>query len=169
MPTAWERAAEGTTQVNTGTAEVYVYGGTIGTNGNENGMVFGSSRGDVGTPVDGVDPNNRLAWVYNTKVVIGGEGKSPIVYGSVYGSGENGHVFENTQVDIHSGTMGVTTDDSFGGPNYRLRGNVYGGGCGEDTYPGTTGTTKENFNPLAGIVLGTTNVTIDGGQVVHNV
>ena len=169
MPTAWERAAEGTTQVNTGTAEVYVYGGTIGTNGNENGMVFGSSRGDVGTPVDGVDPNNRLAWVYNTKVVIGGEGKSPIIYGSVYGSGENGHVFENTQVDIHSGTMGVTTDDSFGGPNYRLRGNVYGGGCGEDTYPGTTGTKKEDFNPLAGIVLGTTNVTIDGGQVVHNV
>ena len=169
MPTAWERAAEGTTQANTGTAEVYVYGGTIGTNGNENGMVFGSSRGDVGTPVNGIDPNNRLAWVYNTKVVIGGEGKSPIVYGSVYGSGENGHVFENTQVDIHSGTMGVTTDDSFGGPNYRLRGNVYGGGCGEDTYPGTTGTTKENFNPLAGIVLGTTNVMIDGGQVVHNV
>ena len=169
MPTAWERAAEGTTQVNTGTAEVYVYGGTIGTNGNENGMVFGSSRGDVGTPVNGIDPNNRLAWVYNTKVVIGGEGKSPIVYGSVYGSGENGHVFENTQVDIHSGTMGVTTDDSFGGPNYRLRGNVYGGGCGEDTYPGTTGTKKEDFNPLAGIVLGTTNVMIDGGQVVHNV
>ena len=169
MPTAWERAAEGTTQANTGTAEVYVYGGTIGTNGNENGMVFGSSRGDVGTPVNGIDPNNRLAWVYNTKVVIGGEGKSPIVYGSVYGSGENGHVFENTQVEIHSGTMGVTTDDSFGGPNYRLRGNVYGGGCGEDTYPGTTGTTKENFNPLAGIVLGTTNVMIDGGQVVHNV
>ena len=169
MPTAWERAAEGTTQVNTGTAEVYVYGGTIGTNGNENGMVFGSSRGDVGTPVNGIDPNNRLAWVYNTKVVIGSEGKSPIVYGSVYGSGENGHVFENTQVDIHSGTMGVTTDDSFGGPNYRLRGNVYGGGCGEDTYPGTTDTKKENFNPLAGIVLGSTNVTIDGGQVVHNV
>ena len=169
MPTAWERAAEGTTQANTGTAEVYVYGGTIGTNGDENGMVFGSSRGDVGAPVDGVDPNNRLAWVYNTKVVIGDEGKSPIIYGSVYGSGENGHVFENTQVDIHNGTIGVTADDSFGGPNYRLRGNVYGGGCGEDTYPGTTGTTKENFNPLAGIVLGTTNVTIDGGQVVHNV
>ena len=169
MPTAWERAAEGTTQVNTGTAEVYVYGGTIGTNGNENGMVFGSSRGDVGAPVDGVDPNNRLAWVYDTKVVIGGEGKSPIIKGSVYGSGENGHVFTDTQVDIHNGTMGVTDDDSFGGPNYRLRGNVYGGGCGEDTYPDTEGTTYEDFNPLAGIVLGTTNVTIDGGQVVHNV
>ena len=61
MPTAWERAAEGTTQVNTGTAEVYVYGGTIGTNGDQNGMVFGSSRGDVGNPVNGIDPNNRLA------------------------------------------------------------------------------------------------------------
>ena len=132
-------------------------------------MVFGSSRGDVGTPVNGIDPNNRLAWVYDTKVVIGGEGKSPIMYGSVYGSGENGHVFKNTQVEIHNGTIGVTADDSFGGPNYRLRGNVYGGGCGEDTYPGTTGTTKDHFNPLAGIVLDTTKVMIDGGQVVHNV
>ena len=156
MPTAWAE--------NTGTAEVYVYGGTIGLDGDENGMVFASSRGDVGTPEDGVDPNNRLAWVQDTKLVIGGEGKSPIIKGSVYGSGENGHVFENTIVEIHNGTIGVTTDDAFGGPNYRLRGNVYGGGCGEDTYPET-----DDFNPLAGIVLGTANVTIDGGQVAHNV
>ena len=156
MPTAWAE--------NTGTAEVYVYGGTIGTDGDENGMVFASSRGDVGTPEDGVDPNNRLAWVHDTKLVIGGEGKSPIIKGSVYGSGENGHVFENTIVEIHNGTIGVTTDDAFGGPNYRLRGNVYGGGCGEDTYPET-----DDFNPLAGIVLGATNVSIDGGQVAHNV
>ena len=164
MPTAWVRKT-GDTGVNTGTAEVYVYGGTIGVDGNENGMVFGSSRGDVGTPdANGVDPNNRLAWVHDTKVVIGGEGKSPIIKGSAYGSGENGHVFENTIVEIHNGTIGVTTDDAFGGPNYRLRGNVYGGGCGEDTYPDT-----DDFNPLAGIVLGTANVTIDGGQVAHNV
>ena len=157
MPTEWAE--------NTGKAEVYVYGGTIGVNGKENGMVFGSSRGDVDTPgTDGVDPNDHLAWVYNTNVVIGGEGKNPSIKGSVYGSGENGHVFNNTNVEIHNGTIGITTNDDLGGPNYRLRGNVYGGGCGEDYYPNT-----EDFNPLAGIVLGTANVTIDGGQVVHNV
>ena len=150
---------------NTGKAEVYVYGGTIGVDGNENGMVFASSRGDVGTPdANGVDPNNRLAWVHDTKLVIGGEGKSPTIKGSAYGSGENGHVFENSIVEIHNGIIGVTDEDALGGPNYRLRGNVYGGGCGEDTYPET-----DDFNPLAGIVLGTANVTIDGGQVVHNV
>ena len=164
MPTAWIRKT-GETGSDTGNAEVYVYGGIIGIDGDENGMVFGSSRGDVATPgTDGVDPNDRLAWVYNTKVVIGNSDHAPTIKGSVYGSGENGHVFNDSQVEVHKGTIGVTDDDAFEGPNYRLRGNVYGGGCGEDNYPGTT-----DFNPLAGIVLGTANVTIDGGQVVHNV
>ena len=164
MPTAWIRKT-GETGSDTGNAEVCVYGGIIGIDGDENGMVFGSSRGDVATPgTDGVDPNDRLAWVYNTKVVIGNSDHAPTIKGSVYGSGENGHVFNDSQVEVHKGTIGVTDDDAFEGPNYRLRGNVYGGGCGEDNYPGTT-----DFNPLAGIVLGTANVTIDGGQVVHNV
>ena len=170
MPTAWTTG---------GKAEVFVYGGTIGVDGKENGMVFASSRGDVAKPegatVDApygtdVDVNDRLAWVHDTKLVIGGEGKSPTIYGSAYGSGENGHVFQNASVEIYNGTIGVTTDDALGGPNYRLRGNVYGGGCGEDTYEvGTGENKKEYFNPLAGIVLGTANVTIEGGQVVHNV
>ena len=163
----------------TGKAEVYVYGGNIGVDGKENGMVFASSRGDVAAPVGAtlespygtdVDPNDRLAWVHDTKLVIGAEGKSPIIKGSAYGSGENGHVFGNSIVEIHNGTIGVTSDDDLGGPDYRLRGNVYGGGCGEDTYEvGTGENKKEYFNPLAGIVRGTANVTIDGGQVVHNV
>ncbi len=187
MPTAWERVAPETTNKNTGTAEVYIYGGQIGTNGDENGMVFGSSRGDVTTPstTDNVDPNDRLAWVYNTKVVIGDEGKSPDIRGSVYGSGENGHVFNNTDVQIHNGKIGVdadtptygtaeitdpVTNETYTGANYPKRGNVYGGGCGEDDYSITSGTTTTKyFNPLAGIVLGDTKVTIDGGKVVHNV
>lgn len=169
MPTAWIRKT-GETGTDTGTAEVYVYGGTIGTDGDENGMVFGSSRGDVATPgTDEVDPNDRLAWVYNTKVVIGNSDHAPTIKGSVYGSGENGHVFNDSQVEVHKGTIGVTANDDFGGPNYRLRGNVYGGGCGEDQYDANDDGVDDTFNPLAGIVLGTANVTIDGGQVVHNV
>ena len=171
MPMAWAE--------NTGKAEVYIYGGTFGVDGKENGMIFASSRGDVAIPegatVDApygtdVDVNDRLAWVHDTKLVIGGEGKSPTIYGSAYGSGENGHVFADANVEIHNGTIGVTANDALGGPDYRLRGNVYGGGCGEDTYEvGTGENKKEYFNPLAGIVRGTATVTIDGGQVVHNV
>ena len=175
MPTAWAN--------NTGNAVVYVRGGTIGSDGKENGMVFGSSRGDVGTPdTDGVDLNDRLAWVKETEVEIGTSGSKtgPAVKGSVYGSGENGHVFAKTDVKIYSGKVGIdATDATYGtvsitdptdnvayvGANYPKRGNVYGGGCGEDTYPGTT-----NYNPLAGIVHGNANVTIsENGHVVHNV
>lgn len=189
MPTSWERK-NGDTGTNTGTAEVYVYGGQIGTDGDENGMVFGSSRGDVSVPTGAtadapygtdVDKNDRLAWVYDTKVVIGKSGSSPDIRGSVYGSGENGHVFTDTNVQIQNGKIGVDGDtDTYGtaeitdlatnitytGANYPKRGNVYGGGCGEDDY--TVGGTKY-FNPLAGIVLGNTDVTVSGGKVVHNV
>jgi hypothetical protein len=189
MPTAWAN--------NTGKAVVYVRGGTIGSDGKENGMVFGSSRGDVGTPegatVDApfgtdVDKNDRLAWVKETEVEIGTSGSEsgPAVKGSVYGSGENGHVFAKTDVKIYSGKVGIDdTDATYGavsitdptdnvayvGANYPKRGNVYGGGCGEDTYEvGTGDNKKEYFNPLAGIVHGNANVTIsENGHVVHNI
>lgn len=161
-----------------GTCTVTITGGKIGTTGNENGMVFGSSRGDVSTPVNGVDPNDNLAWVHDTHVIIGTANSTeltfPQINGSVYGSGENGHTFANTVVDIHSGTVGIpsgeaiTMDDGkdYDGPRYPNRGNVYGGGCGTDTYD-VDGKTYYNLN--AGIVLGNCTVNIDGGHVVHNV
>ena len=181
-----------------GTANVTITGGTIGTDGHENGMIFGSSRGDVATPVapsagaDPVDPNDKLAWVNNANVTIGTSNATtgPQIKGSIYGSGENGHVYNNTDVKIYSGTIGITGTDNVtiydlvstgtesvlsestttdpvytGKPyNYPYRGNVYGGGCGTDKYPGTN-----NYNPLAGIVRGTASVTMSGGTVIHNV
>ena len=179
MPTA---ATEGT-----GVCNVTITGGKIGTNGHNNGMVFGSSRGDVAVPVNGVDPNDVLAWVSDTHIVIGdenagttnnGTGKVveyPVIKGSVYGSGENGHTLHNTDVKVHSGTIGIATGEEvtyngieYSGPRYLFRGNVYGGGCGTDTYEGPTDKkTYYNFN--AGIVKGNTNVVIDGGHVIHNV
>ena len=154
-----------------GLCEVHVKGGKIGTDGHNNGMVFGSSRGDVKAPVNGVDFNDYLAWVYDTHVIIGNEGSStdfskPLVKGSVYGSGENGHVYYNTQVDIHSGTIGVDEVGAVGDQRYTSRGNVYGGGCGTDTY---TLNDKIYYNLYAGIVLGNTEVNIDGGHVLRNV
>ena len=164
---------------NTGNTSVTITGGTFGSDGKENGMVFGSSRGDVAVPegTPAVDPNDRMAWVYSTHVTIGTSGSEtgPTIKGSVYGSGENGHTFQNTQLDIHSGKIGITDTNVDGGAAYEYRGNVYGGGCGTDKYwidangndvrdPG-----EEHYNAIAGIVRGNATVTIDGGHVVHNI
>jgi len=169
---------------NTGKAEVIVESGTIGINGHENGMVFGSSRGDVAAPTGSpaVDPNDRLAWVYDTHVVIGNSTSSggPSIKGTVYGSGENGHTFNNTLVDVNKGTIGIETGEDItytengkpftkGGAAYPYRGNVYGGGCGTDMYDSNGDGTDDTFNPLAGIVLGNATVSINGGKVVRNV
>ena len=166
MPTALATA-------NTGNTTVTITGGTFGSNGHENGMVFGSSRGDVATPEGdpAVDPNDRMAWVYSTHVTIGdaGAATSPTIKGSVYGSGENGHTFQNTIVDIKKGIVGITDTNIDGGAAYVYRGNVYGGGCGTDKYDSNSDGIKDKYNPLAGIVKGTTTVNITGGQVVHNV
>ena len=172
----------------TGKTEVIVEGGTIGINGHENGMVFGSSRGDVAAPVapsqgaTPVDPNDRLAWVYDTHVVIGNSTSSggPSIKGTVYGSGENGHTFNNTLVDVNKGIIGIETGENItytekgksltkGGAAYPYRGNVYGGGCGTDMYDSNGDGTDDTFNPLAGIVLGDATVNINGGKVVRNV
>ena len=157
----------------TGNTSVTITGGTFGSNGKENGMVFGSSRGDVATPEGepAVDPNDRMAWVYSTHVTIGDASAetSPAVKGSVYGSGENGHTFQNTVIDIKKGTVGITDTSIDGGAAYTYRGNVYGGGCGTDMYDSNGDGIQDKYNPLAGIVQGTTTINITGGQVVHNV
>jgi len=166
MPTALATA-------NTGACTITITGGTIGSNGKENGMVFGSSRGDVATPEGepAVDPNDRMAWVYSTHVTIGdaGAATSPTIKGSVYGSGENGHTFQNTTIDIKKGIIGITDTGTDGGAAYAYRGNVYGGGCGTDKYDSDGDDKKDAYNPLAGIVKGTTTINITGGQVVHNI
>ena len=172
----YEYNADGTIKkyVSGGLADVIVNGGTIGVNGQENGMVFGSSRGDVAKPVGtpAVDPNDKLAWVNNTHVVIGSAEGKPNIRGTVYGSGENGHVFTNTLIDIHNGTIGVAEGESIGeysGAAYPYRGNVYGGGCGTDMYDSDNDGKDDAYNPLAGIVLGNATINIAGGHVVRNV
>ena len=54
-----------------GKAEVVITGGTFGTTGSSNGMIFGSSRGDVGAEGS---IHDKLAWVYETDVKIGTSG-----------------------------------------------------------------------------------------------
>ena len=186
-PSTHENIREGST----GVANISITGGTIGINGKENGMVFGSSRGDVAAPTGSpaMDPNDMLAWVYDTNVTIGttnDETPGPVIKGSIYGSGENGHTYRDTHVTIHSGVIGINEGetvtyykDNIVDPanitytgkdyNYPYRGNVYGGGCGTDMYDSDTDGTADAYNPKSGIVGGTSTVVIDGGQVVNNV
>ena len=186
MPVSWARKTESETSYDTGTATVRITGGTIGFDGHNDGMVFGSSRGDVGAPGTILD---HQAWVYETHVIIGdsenpGNTTTPLIRGSIYGSGENGHVFTNTVVDIYGGTIGLMEAQSADpegskGPDFPNRGNVYGGGCGTDKYysdpsliTGTHTATDgegDKYNALSGCVLGNATVNIYGGHVVHNV
>jgi hypothetical protein len=150
-----------------GTATINITGGTIGADGKENGMIFGSSRGDVGAPGSRDD---LVAWVNTTGVTIGAANTTgPTIKGSVYGSGENGHTLSNATVTIQSGTIGIHDGTAADG----TRGNVYGAGCGTDKYY-SQGEEKydgngDSYNPKAGIVQGTATVTINGGHVLHNV
>ncbi len=149
-----------------GKATITITGGTIGTDGHNNGMVFGSSRGEIDDPAS---THDKLAWVYDTEVTIGTNGAAtgPTLHGSLYGGGENGHVYHDADVIMYSGTVGNPSEF------YAYRGNVYGAGCGTDMYY-STGTERhdgngDKYNPSAGIVRGNATVTINGGNVANNV
>ena len=171
----------------TGVATVNITGGTIGISGRDNGMVNGSSRGDIAKPepttlgsgtVD-KDPYDKMAWVEETVVNIGTSGAStgPKIKGSVYGGGENGHVFTKAEVNVKSGQIGITEGEDwydFGSTPLNeaawiTRGNVYGAGCGTDMYDSNNDGTPDRHNSWAGCVIGNTVVNISGGLVTQNV
>ena len=82
-------------------------------------------------------------------------------------------MFKVLGVDHIGIAVGETVGD-YSGAAYPYRGNVYGGGCGTDKYYSnhaleTHDGNGQLFNPLAGIVYGTTTVNITGGHVVRNV
>ena len=139
----------------TGDAVVLITGGHIGTaaNPSESGDVYGSARGEAGDRY----VYNRLANVRTATVTVNYGNPSDditgnnVIVGSVYGSGENGHVYDSTQVTLKKGLVG---------------GSVFGGGKGVDTYISGT---KALHSITAGKVYGNTHVTIDGGRVNHNV
>ena len=158
----------------TGLATVKVFGGTIGHDHVDTGMVNGSSRGWEGDP-EGTGAFaflNQLAWINNSNVIIGdpeSEGDGPSIWGSVFGGGENGHNFEDGRVTVNKGTIG----DREGTWDC---GNVYGAGCGTDTFSRDDDgdgeiddNEKKHYNPMAGIVRRATYVTINGGHVLRNV
>ena len=152
---------------NTGQASVTINGGTIGHDRKDSGMVNGSSRGWEGNPVGSF--LDQLAWVNNGTVIIGDattddKDKGPAILGSVYGGGENGHNYSDGIVTINKGTIGNTASIA---ATYDC-GNVYGAGCGTDTY--TIGEDPtEHHNQKAGWVSGITTITVNGGNILRNV
>ena len=148
-----------------GTALVYITGTpTIGSDGQNNGMIFGSSRGNVGAPGT---IHDRLAWVYDSKVIIGDtiNSSNPAIKGSIYGGGENGHNYHDAYVHIHAGTIGIHD----GTPADATRGNVYGGGCGTDKYDSDANDVVDSYNPKAGIVLNNAWVNVTGGTILRDI
>ena len=135
----------------------------------------------------GFDPYLKVAWVNKTVVNVGTEGSgtdytTPLVKGSVYGGGENGHNYSNATVNINSGTIGISDkipgtstpdpwwnygDDDVKKKHRASRGNVYGAGSGSDTYTDRKG--NEHYNPKTGMVGGNTVVNIKGGHIGRSV
>ena len=150
----------GIAEDNTGLATISITGGTIGQNSiaDTHGLVFGGCLGKAGPAYSG------YSFVNNSVVTLNGG----TVYGCVFGGGENGHLLNNTQVNIKSGTVGLPLDkeniaDADLNDNMIYRGNVYGGGRGIDQ------TSGGDYSITAGKVAGNTNVTIEGGIVYRNV
>ena len=131
-----------------------VIAGMDAANSNLGGNVFGSSRGQssLSTLV------NRMAYVNNTVVTIDSVAK---VHGSVFGGGENGHVFYTARVNMKAGTVGVPNTAASGDI---YRGNLYGGGRGIDPVGNTNAISRNS-----GLILGNTYLDMTGGTVYHNV
>ncbi len=121
----------------------------IGIDGNENGHVFGSGYGRAATESGADTIYAQMAFVKNTFVTIQDDAA---VKGSVFGSGENGHVRQNTHVFVEGGEIG--TDGTTG-----YEGNVYGGGRGKDL------NANNDYSRTSGRTYGNTFVDISGGKV----
>ena len=126
--------------------------------GDNNGFVFGSSCGMVADDYEEggqqVDIQYRqMGYAHSTLINISG---TPHIFGCVFGSGENGHVWEDARINISGGTIGSEGNTS------KFVGNVYGSGRGVD-HPHT------GISETAGKVRGNTTVNITGGTVWRDV
>ena len=89
-----------------GLATIKITGGTIGQSdpADPHGHVFGGCLGRAGTDYSGYSFVNRSV------VTL----ENGTVYGSVFGGGENGHVLDETNVNIKGGSVGIRLDNLTG-------------------------------------------------------
>ena len=161
------------TDTNTGNTEVHIKGGIIGYSANEEkqgfncGFVYGGCRGLAAAPSsDAV----KMAYVHNANVYIE---PGANVKGSVFGGGANGHVKNDTRVEISGGSIGtplldyeVGFDDHGVAVSPVFRGNVYAGGRGVDLYKKAG---DDVYSLTAGAVYGNATLIMTAGHVWHNV
>ena len=145
---------------NSGDARVNITGGTIGfISGSDTsgGDIYGSARGTVGDRY----VTGKLATARATHVNINLASSTDKIIGTVYGSGENGHVYDSAVVTLRNGLV---------------LGSVFGGGKGTDTYTDQLKDPSDDhlynaevYDIIAGKVFGNTKVNILGGRVAKNV
>ena len=133
------------------------------------GNVFGGSMGrllKIGESDPSVADNLNPIWpsmalCRSTDVNISG---TTSVLSNVYGGGEMGLVFEDTDVTVEANTIVGRT---IGTEHY---GSVYGGGYGSDVLtPHTNDSTDVTAARHAGLVYGNATVSVTGGQIKGNV
>ena len=178
----------------TGICTVNIYGGTIGTTGGNNGIIFGGCRGLEGPLPDIV---NRMSYFNDAHVTIG-ETKALVdfanprilIYGSVFGGGENGHATGSTYVTVHDGKIGdhgtmydrikeldkkvekgTATAEEIEEYNTKLEfvsncGNVYGGGCGSDKYHDRDTTVTRKIGGVITTLMSVVDPTKDSVEAV---
>ena len=156
-----------------GETEIHIKGGIIGYSSDATkqgfncGFVYGGCRGLSA-------PSNsdivKMAYVHDTKVYIE---PGADIKGSVFGGGANGHVKNDTYVEISGGSIGTAltaeeavVDDHGVATNSIFRGNVYAGGRGVDQYSTTD---DEKYSLSAGAVYGNAELKMTGGHVWHNI
>ena len=128
------------------------------------GNVYGGAKGKADAPGTMA---TRLSKVKQTTVNIREKsGMETWIEGSVFGSGEDGHVLKDTYVNIHGGQIGGHDYGDLTPCNDPYHGNVYGGGRGIDTYEQGG---QQHYSVTAGWVQGNTHVNMDGGHVIRNV
>ncbi len=132
------------------------------------GYVYGGCKGIVEAPSP-TSIAGKMAYAKETTVnIFEANGHSPFIRGSVFGGSEDGHVLNNTHVNILAGQVGGTERDNLTADGNSLHGNVYGGGRGWDQYYDEE-EGKLRYCLTSGHVYGNTNVKVEGGKICRNV
>ena len=113
--------------------------------------LFGAGKGDPRTNFNTWTNVHEAYVTVMDSIKDGSTISSPIIYGSLFGGGEDGHVFGDVTVNMNGGIIGTTGRSSYDG-------EVYGGGRG---FSGEALT--------AGVVAGNVNLNIGGGTMLGSV
>ena len=205
----WDNAhANSKAFLGSGKTNVTVTGGQVGyidsdpaksvKDGLPYGNIFGGCRGESEPNINAIPPflytpTSYVGYANETDVTIGTSGSSagPMIYGSVYGGGQDGHVRRDSYVKVYSGEIGIPyteanrslvgtsslpLSEELDNLQWQHRGNVYGSGSGigkfkyDFNYDGDTDDEGEqDYSQSSGSVTRFAQVDIFGGTIHRNV